>query len=70
MIKSKLSEIMGKKRIKMSELQDLTGLGVNTVRKIYYNTGTNVSYSTLNKICMALDCEISDILQYVPDDNP
>ncbi len=66
MIKSKLSEIMGKKRIKMSELQELTGLGINTIRKIYYNTGNNVSYSTLDKICEALDCKISDILEYVP----
>lgn len=67
MIKSKLSEILGKKRIKMSELQDLTGLGVNTIRKIYYNTGNNVSYNTLNKICLALDCKLSDILEYIPD---
>lgn len=70
MIKSKLSEIMGKRRIKMSELQKLTGLGVNTVRKIYYNTGHNVSYITLDKICEALDCKISDIIEYVPNKNP
>ncbi len=50
----------------MSELQELTGLGVNTIRKIYYNTGSNVSYSTLDKICEALDCKISDILEYIP----
>jgi hypothetical protein len=37
MIKNNLSKLMGEKRIKMSELQELTGLGVNTIRKIYYN---------------------------------
>lgn len=67
MIQSKLSEILGKKRIKMSELQELTGLGVNTIRKIYYNTGNNVSYNTLNKICNALEITVGELFEHNPD---
>lgn len=67
MIKSKLSEILGKKRIKMSELQELTGLGVNTIRKIYYNTGNNVSYNTLNKICNVLEISVGELFEHMPD---
>lgn len=67
MIKSKLSEILGKKRMKMSELQELTGLGVNTIRKIYYNTGNNVSYTTLNKICNVLEVSVGELFEHIPD---
>ncbi len=66
MLKNNLSKLMGKKRMKLSELQRLTGLHINTIRRVYYNEGNNINYKTLEKLCQALDCNVGDIFDYIP----
>lgn len=58
---------MGEKRIKMSELSKMTGLTYETVFRLYHNKSQGVEFDTLNKICWALECDVVDILSYVPD---
>ncbi len=70
MIKNKLSELMGREKLKMSEVQRMTGLSESTIRRLYHNTASNISLDTLNKLCKALDCKLSDIFEYVPDEEP
>ena len=67
MIKNNLSKILGEKRIKMSELQKLTGLGKTTVIRLYHDRTTNIDFNTLNKLCEALDCTTQELLEYIPD---
>ena len=67
MIKNKLSAIMGEKRIKMSELSRMTGLSYQTVFRVYYDKTQSIDFSTLSKICWALECDVADILGYAPD---
>jgi putative transcriptional regulator len=67
MIKNKLSELMGRKRIKMSEVADMTGLTRAAIGKIYHDQNKSISYDTVNKLCWALECEIQDIFEYIPD---
>ena len=67
MIKNNLSKLMGEKRIKMSELQRLTGLSESTIRRVYYDETKNISYITIDKLCKALDCNTQDLLEYIPD---
>lgn len=67
-IHSTLSAILGSKRIKQSELSKVTGISKTTVNSFYNDKVTRVSYDVLNKICKALDCQVSDILTYVPDE--
>lgn len=67
MIKIKLSEIMGRKRIRPVELAKITGLSKTTIHKLYYEKSANLGVETLNKLCKALDCKISDLLEYIPD---
>jgi putative transcriptional regulator len=69
MIKNNLSKLMGEKRMKISEVQELTGLHYNTIRRIYYDEHDNIHYKTLDKLCWALNCTTSDILEYIPDEN-
>ena len=64
MIKNKLSEIMGRKRINIAELARLTGLSRITITGIYKNTSKQVALETLNKICWALECNVQDIFEY------
>lgn len=66
-IHSTLSAVLGAKRMKQKTLADLTGVSNNTICSLYNDKVTKVSYDILNKICTVLDCQVSDILQYVPD---
>ncbi len=67
MIKIKLSEIMGRKRIRPVDLAKTTGLSKTTIHKLYYEKNSNIGVETLNKLCKELDCSISDLLEYIPD---
>lgn len=67
MIKNNLSEILGKKRMKMSELAEMAGLNKNTVLNLYHEKSTRIEFQVLDKLCMALNCQPGDLLEYVPD---
>lgn len=64
MIKNKFSEILGKKRMRMSEVARLTGLRNATLSAIYNNKCKQIAFETLNKICWALECNVQDIFEY------
>ena len=46
-----------------SDLRSLTGIGTNTLAKLSKNQV--VSMEVLMKICMNLNCDISDICEFV-----
>ncbi len=68
MIKNNLSELLGKRRMKMSELADMTGLNRNTVLNLYHDRSTRIEFQVLDKICVALDIQPGDLLERVPDE--
>lgn len=68
-IHSTLSAVLGSKRIKQNKLAELASVSTNTINALYNDKVTMVSYNVLNKICKALDCQVSDILTYVPDED-
>lgn len=67
MINNKFSEILGRKRIRMSELQKMTGLSQTAIINLYYNKTKSVSFETINKICNALECNTQELFEHVPD---
>lgn len=68
MIKIKLSEQLGKKRMSRRELARLIGVRPNTVGDMYNDNVKRLDISTLNKICTVLNCDISDILEFTRDE--
>jgi len=64
----KLSTILGQKRIKVSELVRMTGVSKMTIYAMYHDRVQKIDYSVINRICKALNCDISDILEYVKDE--
>ena len=68
MIKNKLSEIMGKNRIRIAELARISGISQNTLIKIYYEKTKGIDFTTLDKLCCALKCNISELFEYVVDE--
>lgn len=68
MIKIKLSEQLGKKRMTRRELAQLIGVRPNTIGDMYNDNVKRLDIATLNKICTVLDCDISDILEFVKEE--
>jgi len=69
MIKIKVSDLMGKHKMNRKTLAELSGIHPTTVRALYRETLTRIDLETLNRLCETFDCEISDILEYIPDDD-
>ncbi|AIQ73901.1 helix-turn-helix transcriptional regulator [Paenibacillus sp. FSL R10-2791] len=65
MIENKLSEVMGRKRLKISEVIEKSGLARNTVAELYHGRAKRVDLETLDKLCKALECEsLSEIIEF------
>lgn len=64
-----LKETLSNKNISQYKLSMLTGIPQHTISAICNNKRDGISYSTLDKICDALNCEVSDILQHEKNNN-
>lgn len=67
MIKNKLSEMMGIRRMNMAEVARIANLSHVAVFKIYHNRTKTIELQTIDKLCYALDCKIQDIFEYIPE---
>ena len=68
MIKIKLSEQLGNRRMSRRELAQLIRVRPNTIGDMYNDNVKRLDITTLNKICMARSCDISDILEFIRDE--
>jgi len=48
-------------------LSDLADAGISTAVIAKFKKNEHVNTSTLEKICKYLDCNIKDIIEYIPD---
>ncbi len=62
----KLFKLMIDRDIKKKDLKDMTGLSYGTIAKL--EKGNNVEISVLDKICVKLKCQLSDITEITFDD--
>ena len=63
MIRFKLAEIMGKRKMtNISEVARLSGLNRLTVKGLYDEEAQGIKWSTLEGLCKALDCEPNDLI--------
>jgi putative transcriptional regulator len=58
---------MGEKRIKISELADMTGLHRNGITKLYNEKTDGIKFDTLEKLCRALDCSVGELIEIIED---
>lgn len=62
---NKLWKLLINKNIKKLELRDMAAISNNTLAKLGKNEP--VAMTVLEKICSALNCNIGDIVDYIPD---
>ncbi len=61
----KLWKLLIDRDMKKKDLQKLAGISSASITKLGKNE--NVNTDILQKICSALECDISDIMEMVPD---
>ena len=62
----KLWQTMKEKGISTYALREKCGIDSKTVRRLRAND--NIESKTLDKLCAALSCDVSDIMEYKSDD--
>lgn len=63
-----LFKLLIDRNMKKKELAERAGLSLATITKMGKD-GTTVTSDVLVKICVALNCQIGDIMEIVPDNN-
>ena len=69
MIRIKLSDLLGKHKMSQKALSNLTNIRPATISKMYYEESKRLDIEQLNSICNVFKCEISDLLEFIPDEN-
>lgn len=67
MIRIKLSDLLGKNKMTQKALAEAAHIRPATVSKMYYEEIKRIDIKQLNDICKTFNCEISELLEYVPD---
>jgi len=62
----KLWKMLIDKDLKKKDLEKMAGVSHYTINKL--NKGENITTDVLEKICTALECTASDIMEFVSDD--
>lgn len=66
-IKILLSKKLGELRWTQADLARKTGIRPNTISEMYNEICERVNLEHLDLICEALDCDLSEIMVYVPN---
>lgn len=65
-----LSTRLGERRWTQADLARKTGIRPTTINEMYHEICERVNLEHLDLICEALECELSDIMEYVPNSTP
>ncbi len=65
MIIINLDVMMAKRKMSLGELSEAVGITLANLSILKNNRAKAIRFSTLDAICRALDCQPSDILEYV-----
>lgn len=67
MVRLKVREIAEAKKINMSKLSRMSDINYNTIRAIWDNEMKDVTVSTLEKIARALQVDLAELIEVLPD---
>ena len=63
---NKLWKLLIDKGMNKQDLKQLSGVSTTSIAKL--GKGENITTDVLLKICKALNCDVTDIMEIVPDD--
>ena len=63
-----LDVMMAKRKISLNELSAAVDISLANLSILKKNKCKAIRFSTLNALCKALDCQPSELLEYIPDE--
>lgn len=70
MIKILLSRKLCELRMTQADLARRTGIRPSTINEMYHELCDRINLEHLDLICEALDCDLSEIIVWIPDKKP
>lgn len=70
MIRILLSRKLGELRLTQADLSRKTGIRAATINDLYHELAERINLEHLDLICEALDCELWEIIERVPNNPP
>ncbi|MDD7411307.1 helix-turn-helix domain-containing protein [Fusobacterium gastrosuis] len=67
MLKIKLSDLMGKHKLTIAKVSELTSLSRPTISALYHEKVSRIDFETIAKLCKLFNCTVGDLIEYVPD---
>ncbi|NNH37990.1 helix-turn-helix domain-containing protein [Acinetobacter terrae] len=64
MIKSNLAVLLAERKMKVADLVRSTGINKSTLHKLYNDESVRIDFETIDKICIALDVSVGDLLKF------
>lgn len=68
MVVINLDVMMAKRKMSLNELSEKVGITLANLSILKNNKAKAIRFSTLDAICRALDCQVGDIIEFVPDE--
>ncbi len=68
MILINLDVMMAKRKMSLNELSDKVGITLANLSILKNNKAKAIRFSTLDAICRVLECNVEDILEFIPDE--
>lgn len=64
MIKSNLAVLLAERKMRVADLVKETGINKSTLYKLYNDESVRIDFETIDKICLALNIEVGDLLKF------
>lgn len=68
MIRCHLSILMGRDKLRISDVAQRTGLNRSTITALYNETATRVELPAIESLCNLFQCQIGELFEVVPTD--
>lgn len=69
MIRIKLREMIWERCTTATDIHKKTGISQSILSDMVRGKRTNVGLDIINKLCIYFDCDISDLVEFVPEGN-
>jgi putative transcriptional regulator len=67
MVRCHLSALMGRDKLRISDVSRLTGLNRSTVTALYKETTTRLDLAAVDALCRLFRCPVGELFEYVSD---
>ena len=68
MIKIHLAHLLSQRSMSQAQLSREAKIRAATINEYYHDEAKRINLTYISKICAVLDCEVGDLLEYVPED--